>query len=106
MQLLEAPVITFNLPAKLQQEFQDTQLKAATPKEVRPTDLWVALGKLDHIQGFVTIGEDNEDFQNFGQESSFQPKTEASSDCKPSEEFKAQLNPVVPSRPPKMLPSF
>ena len=106
MQSLEAPVIQFNLPAKLQQEFQDTQLKAATPKEVRPTDLWVALGKLDHIQGFVTIGEDDGDFQNFGQESPFHPKTDATSDLKPSEEFRAQSDPVAPSKPPKMLPSF
>ena len=104
--MLEAPVIQFNLPVMLQQEFKDTKLKAATPKEVRPNDLWVALGKLHHIQGFGTIGEDNGDIQNFEQESPFQPKTEATSDLKPSEEFRPQSDPIVPSKPPKMLPSF
>ena len=106
MQLLEAPVIQFNLPVMLQQEFRDTKLKAATPKEVRPNDLWVALGKLDNIQGFGSIDEDNGDFQHLGAESPFQPKTEATSDLKPSEEFRAQSDPVAPSKPPKMLPSF
>ena len=94
------------MPFKLGYELQEVRLGAATPKDVYPRDIMAALDKLEYGRKFITIFENEEEFQNLNSKSHYDPLTEATSELKAGEMCTGLVDPDAPQQPREIHPHF
>ena len=88
--------ITFNVPFKLTEEFEDIQLEYSSAKSCNPVAVRAALDAWNFSLKFITCYETGDEIQTFEPETPFEPGTEATSDIKPGMMFTGFWDPTDP----------